>query len=145
PGARRRPRDRVPGVAVRSGPRSGRADAADPSVPGGRDHHGDTVTHPVVVAAAAASAALGVRAASRHGWLPGGERRWERVNHAGSPVTLTEGLGLAAGTVAPLRLTDPAAAWAVTESAMAGALDDLDGRIDVKGLGGHLRLLRDGE
>lgn len=103
------------------------------------------MTHPVVVAAAAASAALGVRAASRHGWLPGGERRWERVNHAGSPVTLTEGLGLAAGTVAPLLLTDPAAAWAVTESAMAGALDDLDGRIDVKGLGGHLRLLRDGE
>ncbi|WP_134773533.1 hypothetical protein [Ornithinimicrobium flavum] len=103
------------------------------------------MTHPLAVAAAAASAALGVRVASRRGWLPGGSERWERTNHAGDPVTLTEGLSLAVGAVAPLLLVDPAAAWAVGESAVAGALDDVDGRTDVKGLRGHLRLLRNGE
>lgn len=99
----------------------------------------------VAVAAAAATVALGVREVSRRGGLPGGVRRWERTNHAGATVTLTEGISLAAGAAAPLLLLDRPAAWAVLESAVAGALDDLDGQADVKGLRGHLSALRAGE
>lgn len=99
----------------------------------------------VIAAGGAALAAEGVRRLHRRGLLPGGSARWERTNHAGMPVTLTEGLALAAGTAAPLLVLDRAAAWAVLESAVAGAVDDLGGRTDVKGLRGHLQALREGE
>lgn len=99
----------------------------------------------VATAGGAALAALGVRAVHHRDALPWGSARWERTNHAGEPVTLTEGVALAVGTAAPLLLVDRAAALAALESALAGALDDLGGRTDVKGLCGHLQALRRGE
>lgn len=97
------------------------------------------------VALAAGAVATAVTAAGRAGRLPGGSDRWARTNHAGDPVTLVEGVALAVGAAAPLVVVDPPAAVAVLESGLAGALDDLGGRTDVKGLGGHLRALRSGE
>lgn len=97
------------------------------------------------VAGGAVLGALAVRRLHERGRLPGGSARWERTNHAGEPVTLTEGVALTVGTAAPLLLVDRAAAWAVLESAVAGAVDDLAGRADVKGLRGHLQALREGE
>lgn len=97
-----------------------------------------------VAAAAAGSAALVVRA-HRTGRLPGGSARWRRTNHRGQPVTLTEGVALAAGSAAPLVLLDPPAALAVVGSAVAGAVDDLTGAGAAKGLGGHLGALRRGQ
>lgn len=99
----------------------------------------------LLVAAGAAAATLAVRRLHDGGRLPGGSARWARTNHQGRHVTLTEGVALAAGTAAPLLLADPPAAWAVLESAAAGALDDLGGAVDVKGLRGHLAALRRGE
>lgn len=95
--------------------------------------------------AAGAAVALAVRAAHRGGRLPGGSGRWQRTNHRGDPVTLTEGLALAAGACAPLLVVDPPAACAVAGAALAGAVDDLGGRSDVKGLRGHLGALRRAE
>lgn len=96
-------------------------------------------------AVSAARGALLVQSLHRRGRLPGGGDRWERRNHAGRPVTLTEGLALAAGLTVPLVVLDPPAAVAVTGAALAGGLDDLGGRTDVKGLRGHLRALGRGE
>ncbi len=93
--------------------------------------------------AAALSAAV-VRADER-GLLPGGGRRWLRRNHRGDEVTLIEGVALSVGVAAPLVVLDPPVAAAVLLAAGAGALDDLDGRTDVKGLRGHLGALRRGE
>lgn len=114
-----------------------------PGRPTGRRPGGTLST--LAVAGAAAVTTLGVRRLHERGLLPGGSDRWGRTNHAGRPVTLTEGVALAAGTAAPLLVLDRAAAWAVLESAVAGAVDDLGGRADVKGLRGHLRALREGE
>lgn len=100
-------------------------------------------------ALAAAGAGYGaahlVRHAHRAGRLPGGSARWARTNHQGQHVTMTEGPALAVGTAVPLLALDPAGALAVVASAGVGALDDLGGRTDVKGLGGHLRALGQGE
>lgn len=98
----------------------------------------------VVSAAAAGSAAVLTRA-HRTGRFPGGSERWERTNHRGRPVTLTEGVALAAGSAAPLLLADPPAALAVVGCAVAGAVDDLTGAPGTKGLRGHLGALRRGE
>lgn len=103
------------------------------------------MTRTLLVAALAAAATTSVRQLHRHGLLPGGSARWDRTNHAGRAVTLTEGVALAVGTALPLLAVDRPAAWAVLESAVAGALDDLGGRTDVRGLRGHLDALRRGE
>jgi hypothetical protein len=96
------------------------------------------------VATVAAGAAWTVQRAHRTGRLPGGSDRWARTNHAGDPVTLTEGVALAVGTTLPLVAADPPAALAVVGAAVAGALDDLTGGTATKGLKGHLGALRRG-
>lgn len=88
--------------------------------------------------------ARAVRAAHRSGRLPGGSNRWERVNHAGEPITLTGGVALAAGAGLTLVLADPPAALAVTGATLAGAVDDLGESSQAKGLRGHLQALRAG-
>ncbi|WP_151523223.1 hypothetical protein [Serinicoccus kebangsaanensis] len=99
----------------------------------------------ILVGAAAAAVATGVRWADRRGRLPGGGERWVRRNHLGREVTLIEGVALGAGMGLPLLAVDPPAAGAVLLAGTAGALDDLGGRPDVKGLRGHLGALRRGE
>ncbi|KUG54479.1 hypothetical protein AVL62_03090 [Serinicoccus chungangensis] len=86
----------------------------------------------------------GVCLLDRAGALPGGGRRWVRVNHRGDEVTLVEGVALAIGTAAPLALVEPASAAAVLLAAGGGAVDDLAGDTGVKGLRGHLGALRQG-
>lgn len=104
-----------------------------------------------LTAGAAATVAAAVLAADRAGLLPGGAARWRRTNHAGAPVSLGEGLALAAGTTVPLLAADPAGACAAAGAALAGAVDDLadlrgtgDGATPAKGLQGHLGALRRG-
>jgi UDP-N-acetylmuramyl pentapeptide phosphotransferase/UDP-N-acetylglucosamine-1-phosphate transferase len=111
------------------------------------------VTDRRLAAVVAAAAAAGV---ARAGWalrdrVPGGPRRWERVNHRGEPVTLLEGpawavgalTGLAAAPGLPARLRG-GAALAVAGSAVLGAVDDLAGSSADKGLRGHLGALARG-
>lgn len=93
----------------------------------------------------AAAVARTVQELARRDRLPGGARRWERSNHRGHAVTLTEGVALVAATTTPLVLADPPVACAVLQAGVAGAVDDLGGRTDVKGLRGHLSALRRGE
>lgn len=98
------------------------------------------------VAGAAATLAAAVVATHRAGRLPGGSARWERTNHAGAGVSLTEGLALAVGTAGPLVVADPPAALATVGAAVAGGIDDLSGGASTaKGLRGHLGALRRGE
>lgn len=104
-----------------------------------------SVVQTLLAGLTAAGGAAWLRALHHRGRLPGGSQRWERRNHAGRPVSLTEGVALAAGTAVPLLVLDPPAAVVVCGSAAAGALDDLGGRTDVKGLRGHLRALGRGE
>lgn len=77
--------------------------------------------------------------------------RWERTNHAGSRVTLLEGVALVAGTAGTALVT--AGGWGTTPIPYAvaslgagslGALDDLRQDTDRKGLAGHLRALAQG-
>ena len=98
-----------------------------------------------LAAATAAGVAQAVSRWARTESFPGGARRWERTNHAGEPVTLAEGLALAAGSAAPLAVLDPPGALAVLGAAGAGAVDDLAGDHGAKGLRGHLRALRRGQ
>jgi len=89
------------------------------------------------------------------GLVPGGAARWERVNHAGEPVTLLEGAALVGGTIAGAMVCGPAtgvpghrvAAVCTTAlgAAAIGALDDLRQSADRKGLAGHLGALRRGQ
>lgn len=100
----------------------------------------------VATAGAAAAATALVTTLHRTGRLPGGSARWDRTNHAGATVTLTEGLALAVGTTLPLAVLDPPSALAVAGAGLAGAADDLTGSATrAKGLRGHLRALRNGE
>lgn len=99
----------------------------------------------VLAVAAGVGTAAVLRAAHRTGRLPGGSARWERTNHRGHPVSLTEGVALAGGAGLPLLLLDPPAGCAVLLAGAAGAVDDLGGRTDVKGLRGHLGALAEGE
>lgn len=98
----------------------------------------------VLVAAAGYAVARAVRRTHLDGRFPGGSGRWERRNHAGEAITLTEGVALAAGAGLPLLATDPAAALVVGGSALVGAVDDLAGGAQAKGLRGHLSALRRG-
>ena len=98
----------------------------------------------LLTSAAAAGVALAVRALDQGPGLPGGSERWRRTNHAGDVVTLAEGVALTAGTAVPLLASDRAAALVVLGAGAAGALDDLAGDADAKGLRGHLTALRHG-
>ena len=109
-----------------------------PASPGG-------VLSTVLTATAAYAVTRAVQAAHRADRFPGGSARWERPNHAGQPLTLTEGPALTAGTMAPLLLADPPTACVVAGAALAGALDDLGGDSRAKGLRGHLGAARRGQ
>lgn len=99
-----------------------------------------------LTAGAAAALTAAVVGLHRTGRLPGGSARWERVNHAGASVTLTEGVALAVGSTLPLAVTDPPGALVTAGAALAGAVDDLTGSAaSAKGLRGHLRALSRGE
>ncbi len=92
----------------------------------------------------------GATAALRR-WPPGGAGRWTRTNHAGRPISLLEGPGYVAGSLAG------AGAWSVSAATvapslvaaggagLAGLIDDLFGDSGDKGLRGHLRALRRGK
>lgn len=105
-----------------------------------------TATGVLATAGAAAVTTALVRGLHRAGRLPGGSRRWERTNHAGATVTLTDGVALASGATLPLLLADPPAGLASAGAALAGAADDLTGSATpAKGLRGHLSALAAGE
>lgn len=77
--------------------------------------------------------------------------RWERTNHAGSSVTLLEGVALVAGTTGTAVLTSAGWGGGALPYAVAslgagslGALDDLRQDTDRKGLAGHLSALAHG-
>lgn len=98
------------------------------------------------VAAAATAATWSLRSRA-----PGGRTRWHRTNHAGGSVSLVEGPAWAVGAVVGV-LTAPrlkpavrwGAALATAGSAALGAVDDLAGSSDDKGLRGHLGALARG-
>jgi UDP-N-acetylmuramyl pentapeptide phosphotransferase/UDP-N-acetylglucosamine-1-phosphate transferase len=99
--------------------------------------------------AVAAGAARAVLARLERGE---GADRWARTNHRGEPVTLAEGPAVAAGSLAGLLAspglpasTKAAALVGVASAAGLGAVDDLTGATDVKGLRGHLSALARGE
>lgn len=100
------------------------------------------------LAAVAARAAYG--ALTRH--PPGGQRRWQRANHRGEPVTLLEGPAAATAAVAaaltapglPAR-TRAALAVAGAGAAAFGGYDDLNGSSASRGFRGHLGALARGE
>ena len=75
---------------------------------------------------------------------PGGAARWSRTNHRGRPLTLLSGPALAAAVAASADLPRAAAVVAAGGAAVVGAYDDAAGAPDTKGLGGHLRALRQG-
>jgi UDP-N-acetylmuramyl pentapeptide phosphotransferase/UDP-N-acetylglucosamine-1-phosphate transferase len=82
---------------------------------------------------------------------PGGEHRWRRVNHRGESVTLLEGPALVAGTAAAVAFAPGltpgqrmAGLTAVTGAGSLGAVDDLVGDGEQKGLRGHLGQLAQG-
>jgi len=77
--------------------------------------------------------------------LPGGSRRWARVNHQGHEVTLLEGVALVCGSAAALTSLDPVAAATALGTGVTGALDDLHPDAARKGLTGHLGALAHGE
>jgi UDP-N-acetylmuramyl pentapeptide phosphotransferase/UDP-N-acetylglucosamine-1-phosphate transferase len=98
---------------------------------------------PALVAAASARACLTLT--SR---LPDSVTEpWARTNHAGHPVTLLEGpawvLGALAGSAAARG--GAARAVAIAGPGLLGAVDDLVGDTDSKGLRGHLGALARGE
>lgn len=100
---------------------------------------------PVATALLGAAGTAVLRGLHRRGRWPGGSARWERTNHRGDPVTLTEGVALAVGTSLPLVVVDPPAACAVLQAGAVGALDDLGGGSAAKGLRGHLAALGRGQ
>lgn len=105
----------------------------------------------VATATALTTAALGQHLVTRD-VVPA--QRWQRVNHAGAPVTLLEGPVAVLAALAGLgvtRLATPATsarsvatAIAVTGSGLVGAYDDLYGSGQAKGFRGHLSALRQG-
>lgn len=100
-------------------------------------------------AVAAATTGLGWACAEVLRRRPAGDG-WGRTNHRGARVTLLEGPALALGAlagvaVAPLPPRARAGAALVTgAAALLGAVDDLAGSADAKGLRGHLGALAHG-
>ena len=99
---------------------------------------------------AAGIAAVTARIAYRS--ITGGSsaQTWQRTNHRGEQVTLAQGPAVAAGSLAGLMLAPGGAArgaavLGVAGASALGALDDLAGATDVKGLRGHLGALRHGQ
>ena len=88
--------------------------------------------------AAAAVAALGASVAHRLLTRRVTASRWERINHAGDPVTLLEGPAYVAGAALGAAASGPAGVVATLGSGAFGALDDLAGDGASKGLRGHL-------
>nr|WP_202881687.1 hypothetical protein [Pedococcus badiiscoriae] len=78
---------------------------------------------------------------------PGGATTWDRTNHAGRTVTLLEGPAYAVGAAGASALlgAGPGPVVAAAASAGLGALDDLAGDSDSKGLKGHLGALARGQ
>lgn len=71
---------------------------------------------------------------------------WERVNHAGEPVTLWEGAAFATGAaLGATAAGSPAGVLASLGGAGFGAVDDHQGDSSSKGLSGHLGALARGE
>jgi UDP-N-acetylmuramyl pentapeptide phosphotransferase/UDP-N-acetylglucosamine-1-phosphate transferase len=77
--------------------------------------------------------------------------RWDRTNHRGEPVTLLAGPAVVSGAIASVALTPRlprrvrlAAVVAGGVAGGLGALDDLAGSAEAKGLGGHLRAVAGG-
>ncbi len=91
----------------------------------------------------AAFAASGLRSLSAD--PPGGRERWTRTNHAGREVTLLEGPAYVAGALPGALMGGPGPAVAVVAAGALGALDDLTGDTQKKGLRGHLGALAHGE
>lgn len=71
--------------------------------------------------------------------------RWERTNHAGTPVTLLEGPAYVAGAALGALAGGPSGVVAAVGSGAFGALDDLAGDGASKGLKGHLGAAARGE
>lgn len=107
------------------------------------------------IAYAANRVAVAWSAADPDGRGPTG--RWQRMNHAGRPVTLLEGPAAAIGALAGLAvrrrvINTPAAGRqafadgvAVVTAAAVGGYDDLAGSAQAKGFRGHLGALRRGQ
>lgn len=74
-----------------------------------------------------------------------GQQRWMRLNHAGNPVSLIEGVWCACGTALALAWVDPAGSVVGACAAVTGAYDDLHPDAERKGLKGHLSALFRGQ
>jgi UDP-N-acetylmuramyl pentapeptide phosphotransferase/UDP-N-acetylglucosamine-1-phosphate transferase len=107
---------------------------------------------PVLRRLAVAGCGAGVERAV-FGWARSrpGAGRWNRTNHRGDPVTLLAGPAVVAGALASVAVAPrlpPRVRWAALVAGgvagWLGALDDLAGSAEAKGLGGHLRALADG-
>ncbi|WP_299040216.1 hypothetical protein [uncultured Pseudokineococcus sp.] len=100
------------------------------------------------VAAAVCSAGAWAAARSARGTAAGA--RWERTNHRGRPLTLLEGPALALGALAGVAAAPlpgrvrAGAALATGVAAALGAVDDLVGSSQARGLRGHLGALASG-
>ena len=101
-----------------------------------------------LVAGLVAAAAAGTLSVARRSLRADVRAPWERTNHAGATVTLLEGpvyaVAAAAGALAGGAPAAPGVVAALG-SAGFGALDDLAGSSDSKGLKGHLGALARGE
>jgi hypothetical protein len=95
----------------------------------------------VAAAVAGAGSAAAYRALTRGVRSP----RWNRVNHAGDPVTLLEGPAYVAGAALGAVAAGAPGAVAAVGSGAFGALDDLAGDGASKGLKGHLGAAARGE
>ena len=109
---------------------------------------GASVSARPVVAALGAAASTTVLLRVLRQRPQGGAAVWTRTNHAGMPVTLLEGPAYAAGAAVAALATGGRTAAPVAVAGLGaaafGALDDLAGDSDSKGLRGHLSALASG-